>query len=118
MVFDVQASVSFPTEAPSGDAAVSYRDGLPLSFSSHSGSLLPNEISLAGELTRSFLPYLDAFTKLFASNCPWNLSFAQICLKLLEARRRIYRCTYTCVHLLTPLQDNIIAQVLFPWKQG
>lgn len=114
-VFDVQAIMSFPTEAPSGDAAVTE----VASSSSHAGSLLSNEISLAGELTRSLLPYLDALTKLFASNYPWNFNFVgKFCSKLLEARRRIHRCTYTCVHPHTPLQDSIIAQVLFPWKQG
>lgn len=46
------------------------------SFSSHGGSLLSSEISLAGQLTRSLLPYLDAFTELFESNYLLSLCFA------------------------------------------
>lgn len=112
-MFDVQASASFPTEALSEDVAVTggglFSDG---------GSLLSNEIPLAGELTRSLLPYLAAFTKLFACNCPQDLSFAGKFVQSCWRPGEEYTDVRTRVHPLTPLQDSIIAQVLFPWKQG
>lgn len=97
-VFDIQASRSFPTESPSGHAAVT---GVA-SFPSHVGSLLSNEISLAGELTRSVIPCLDAFTKLFVSNYPWNLNFSgkfvQSCWRPGEEYTDVH--TYVCIHSL------------------
>lgn len=97
-VFDVQASMSFPTEAPSGDAAVT---GVAL-FSSHVGSLLFNEISLAGELTRSLIPYLDAFTKLLASSYPQNLNFSGKFVQSYWRPGQEYTDihTYVCIHSL------------------
>lgn len=71
MALNAQGSMGFPTEAPSADVAVT---GVAL-FSSCANFLLSNEISWAGKLTRSFLPYLNAFTKLLPCNCLQNLSF-------------------------------------------
>lgn len=59
VVLNVQESMGFPTEAPSGDVAVT---GVAL-FSYCANFLLSSEIFLAGKLTRSLFPYLECFHK-------------------------------------------------------
>lgn len=61
-----------------------------------------------------FPPHLDVFT----CNCPQDPSFAGELVQSCQRPEEGYTDGCTRVHPLTPLQDSIIAQVLFPWKQG
>lgn len=98
MVLNVQESMGFPTEAPSWDVAVT---GVAL-FSFCANFLLSNEISLAGKLTRSLLPYLNAFTKLLPSNRPQNPRFTgrfvQSCWRPGVKYTEVHK--YVCIHSL------------------
>lgn len=97
-LLNVQESMGFPTEAPSGDVAVTGR----ALFSSCANFLLSSEISLAGKHVRSLFPYLIAFTKLLPSNCPQNLSFTgrfvQSCWRPGEEFTEEQK--YACIHSL------------------
>lgn len=110
-MFDVQASLRFPTEAPSGGAAVI---GMA-SVSSPAGFLLSNEVFWLQNLPGRF-----SLTWMLSQNC-LHLTVLGTSAWLADAFKVAgegHIDIHPHVHPLAPLQDGIIAQVLFPWKQG
>lgn len=112
MVFDAQASMSFPNEAPSGGAAVT---GWPSPLMQVLYCLmrficlenLQDDFSLTLMLLQNYLHLMI-------------LRISTLLANLFEVFEGQEKNTQMYIHMcaFTPLQDNIIVQVLFPWKQG